>query len=139
MAEGLLKQMLIEKKRNNILVRSAGVSAGNGLPASVNAVAAMAEQGIDITSHRSQPLTGSLIAEAELILVMELYHKDYIERMFLKAAGKIKLLKEFGIHADTNPDVQDPMGGSIAAYRYSAEEINRCLVDFVAEYLEERN
>jgi protein-tyrosine phosphatase len=138
MAEGLLKQILINKNINNIQVRSAGISAGLGLPASVNAVAVMAEQEIDITSHRSQPLTKSLIAASDLVLVMESYHQEYIERTFPETINNVKLLKEFGIHPDTNPDIQDPMGGSIAAYRYSAEEIKRCLIDFVAECFEGR-
>jgi protein arginine phosphatase len=138
MAEGLLKQILKERKLYNVQVRSAGISAGTGFPASVNAVAAMAEQGIDISSHRSQPVTQPLVEESDLILVMELYHKEYLQRAFPIASGKVKLLKEFGIQEDTSPDIQDPMGGSIAAYRYIAKEINRCVIDFVAEYFEGR-
>jgi protein-tyrosine-phosphatase len=138
MAEGLLKQILIEKHLNNVLVRSAGISAGNGLQASLNAVATMAEQGIDITSHRSQPVTSSLIAESDLILVMEEYHRDSILSFAPAASGKVRLLKEYDINSVSSMDIQDPMGGPIAAYRYSAKEIKRCLLNFVAEYFEGR-
>lgn len=136
MAEGILKQLLMDKKRTDVQVQSAGISAGKGFPASVNAVAALAEQQIDITAHQSQPITKSLVEDADVILVMEVYHKECIQHAFPTAAKKIKLLKEFGIHDDNNPDIQDPIGGSLAAYRYSAKEINRCLIDFVKEYIE---
>ncbi|MFB3896204.1 MAG: low molecular weight protein arginine phosphatase [bacterium] len=138
MAEGILKLILANKNHTEIKVLSAGIAAGTGFPASVNAVTAMAELGIDIRAHRSQPITSKLVKESDLILAMELYHKECIEQSFPEAVGKVKLVKEFGIHSDTNPDIDDPIGGSIASYRYTAEEINRCLIDFVAQYFEGR-
>ena len=136
MGQGLLKQILAEKNINHVTVRSAGIEGGSGFSASVNAVKVMQEQGIDITDHRSSPITPSLILNSDLILAMELYHKDYIESVFPEAKGKVKLVKEFGVHFDNNMDIQDPIGGSIEAYRYCAYEIKQCLLDFVQEYFD---
>jgi len=138
MAEGILKRILSEKNLNNIQVWSAGISAGSGYPASLNAIAVMAERGIDITSHQSQPITGPLISESDLILVMEEYHRDDILNFFPAEAGKVHLLKEYDIDTVSLMDIQDPMGGAIAAYRFCAEEIKRCLLNFVSEYFEGR-
>jgi protein-tyrosine-phosphatase len=137
--EGLLKQILAEKKIIEVTVRSAGISAGSGFSASANAIKVMQEQGIDITGHRSSPITQSLISQSDLILTMELYHKDYIEDIFPEANGKVKLVKEFGLHTDNYPDIQDPVGGTIESYRICAQEIQECLLNFVAEYFNKRN
>ncbi|MDI6784696.1 MAG: low molecular weight protein arginine phosphatase [bacterium] len=135
-AEGLLKQMLENKNICNVTVQSVGIGAGNGFPASANAVTAMQELGINIASHRSQQITQSLIADSDLILVMEVYHREYILSYVPEAEEKVRLVKEFGIHTNSSMDIQDPIGGSIDAYRYCAEEIRTCLLNFVVEYFD---
>lgn len=136
MAEGLLKQILAENNINNVIVHSAGISASSGFGASLNAVRVMQEQGVDISRHRSMPITSSLIANADVILVMESYHKEYILNLFPEADGKVKLVKEFGVHTDNYMDIRDPIGGSIEAYQYCAQEIKECLLNFVEEYFD---
>jgi len=66
MAEGLLKRDLPKIK-----VSSAGLDALVGYGADPIAVEIMAEQGIDIQSHRARMLTDNLVRQSELILVMD--------------------------------------------------------------------
>jgi len=71
MAEGLLKHHTALERLDHIQITSAGTAAITGLTATNNAIRASAEHGIDISSHRSKPLTAGLVREADLILTME--------------------------------------------------------------------
>ncbi|MCX7919306.1 MAG: low molecular weight protein arginine phosphatase [bacterium] len=134
MGEGLLKQILAEKQITGVTVRSAGISAGSGFTASANAIKVMRELGIDISGHKSSPITVSLIENSDIILAMEQYHKEYIESMFPEANGKVRLVREFAVDTKNYLDIEDPIGGTLETYRRCADEIRRCLLNFVAEY-----
>ena len=58
--------------------RSAGVFAELGAPASRNSVEAMAELGIDISRHQSQPLTPVTVKEADMIITMSTGHAAHV-------------------------------------------------------------
>lgn len=57
-----------------VRLRSAGVIAMDGNPATDQAVEAMASRGIDLSGHRAARLTGEMIRESDLVLVMEEEH-----------------------------------------------------------------
>ena len=76
MAEALLRDALREQQ--DITVESAGLGALVDHPASEHAVDLMHERGLDITSHRAQQITPELIAQADLVLVMESGHRRAI-------------------------------------------------------------
>lgn len=94
---------------------SAGVSASDGEPASSEAVAVMAELGIDISSHRSRRLTPELIEGADLVLAMERRHLDAVLQMAPGAAGRARSLAADGI--------ADPYMSSVDVYRYTRDQI----------------
>src|SRR5690554_3547700 len=72
MAEALFKDKIRdhEDKLGSINVSSAGICAWEGDNASPQAVRVLNEKGIDITNHKSTPLTPSLIKKADLVLTM---------------------------------------------------------------------
>jgi glycine hydroxymethyltransferase len=105
MAEGLFKKLLGD--RTDIVVHSAGVSAGRGAPASPDAVRALAAEGIDLNRFRSQPVSEDLVRKASYIFVMTREHKRMLELFFPEAAGKTQLVREF---ENGSPDVADPIG-----------------------------
>jgi protein-tyrosine phosphatase len=72
MAEGLLRHRL-DSLGIEARIRSAGV-LDTGSPAAPEAVAALRARGIDISSHRSQRLSGPLVAGADLVLGMARQH-----------------------------------------------------------------
>lgn len=127
MAEGILKGSLSERARKATVVSSAGTGALPGLPASDNAVAACAEAGIDISSHRSNPLSRSLIEESDLILTMEDHHATVARRLAPDLADRVHLLARYGAETkdETVVGVSDPIGGSLEEYRTSFKEIRR--------------
>ncbi|MGM0471010.1 MAG: low molecular weight protein arginine phosphatase [Bacillota bacterium] len=81
-------------------VMSAGVSAVDGRPPSLQAQQVMKEQGIDISDHEAQKLTADLVKEADLILTMTRQHKDTVLNKVPESKDKVYALKEFSEDLD---------------------------------------
>lgn len=135
MAEGLLKHLLGSKCGWDI--SSAGVRASNGLPASPGSLAALREKGIDLTGHYSRRLTPQMIREADLLVTMTRGHRDAILEISPESAGKVFLLKSFGI-AQCAADIYDPVGEALDVYRRVRDEIDAALPDLILYMMEER-
>ena len=124
MAEGLFERMIAE--RPDLRVLSAGVSTYPGQPPSAHAVEVVAELGVDISQHRSRPLSEKVIDEADWIVAMTRSHLDSIIYLFPRAAEKVYLLREFEPGANSL-DVADPIGMGLEAYRAAREIIRNGL------------
>lgn len=127
MAAAMMADIAV-KNDLDILVDSAGVFALIGECAADNAVLAMEKYDIDLSLHRTKPLTEELIEMADVILVMTEAHKMLIKDM---AGDKVYTLLEY---ADSEGDISDPYGGDMEEYEETAEEIYDALVD-IAEKL----
>jgi len=124
MAEGLFERMIAE--RPDLRVLSAGVSTYPGQPPSAHAVEVLEELGVDISQHRSKPLSEKVIDEADWIVAMTRSHLDSIIYLFPRAAEKVYLLREFEPGAPSL-DVGDPIGMGLEAYRAAREIIRNGL------------
>lgn len=113
-------------------IESAGLFAADGLMASDNAIKAMISYGIDLTLHRTQPVTEDLLKQCDLILTMTEAHKMVLEPM---AKGKVYTLMEY---AGTDGDVPDPYGGDLDEYTECARVIYGALTD-VVEKIADKN
>jgi len=136
MAEGLLKASLPEWMKDEIDVSSAGTSAWDGLGASDYAVSVLAEEGIDISEHRSRPITKELIEESDLIVVMARKHRDRIEEIVPEAKNKILVIGELDPGRD-DPDIADPIGGDENDYRKTRDELKTLipsLISYIASF-----
>ena len=122
MAEALLGKALAP---SGIAVRSAGLAALVDYPADDTAVELMAERGIDITGHRARQLTPELMAEADLVLVMEKAHKRAIEQNEPAARGKIFRFCEW-----RDEDVPDPYRQPREAFEESLRLIDAGVADW---------
>ena len=123
MAAGLLRKML--KASGNYKIITAGTAAIAGMPATSEAIQVMSEQDIDVSGHRSSPLSNEMIREADLILVMQNIHKEHILSRLPEAANKVQLLSE--------SDIPDPIGRSLDFYRQAFEIIKKGILRTVKE------
>jgi protein-tyrosine-phosphatase len=121
MAEALFNK-IASANQSDICAESAGLSAGNGVPATDNACAVMRGLGMDIASHRSRRLTRDLIDRADLVLSMSTVHQGRIVGSFPEARNKVVVL---GHYAGIRGDVEDPFGGTLEAYHRCAEQLSR--------------
>ncbi|NQS99319.1 MAG: low molecular weight protein arginine phosphatase [candidate division Zixibacteria bacterium] len=126
MAEGALKSLLEEQGAQLVSVKSAGTSTVQGIPASFIGVSVMRKHGINIMSHRSQPVTRKLMDRSDLILVMADNHYQHLIEKYPQHKHKIYHLKNYGMDEPVeDPNVVDPIGGEIELYEEVYEDIYR--------------
>ena len=111
MAEGLLKQALIEVNRTDCQVSSAGLGALIGHQADASACQLMTRKGIDISGHRARQINNGMIRAASLVLVMESNQKTAIIENVQSTRGKVYRLGEWGSF-----DIADPYQQNLVAF-----------------------
>lgn len=127
MAAGLLRRLLAQKlgcredelAERGYHVESAGTGAYGGAPATPEAVQALRAKGIDISGHRSQPLSLELVNRADYIFAMTGRQADNIRLLAAHAESRLKRLDE--------QDIEDPIGGSEEDYLVCATRIEGAL------------
>jgi len=117
MAQGYMRKAMEERGVKNVEVKTAGVMTIPGLIPTPEATQVMRNAGIDITGHRSSPLTQELIRKADLILGMTPFHVQFALRESEGAKGKTYLLKEFAESDVKNYQITDPMGMTLEVYK----------------------
>ena len=125
MAERLCEKMLAERlncsidalDQCGIVVLSAGLSAGEGQPASTNAVEVLKEYGLDLDKHRSLLLNETHVRFADFIFAMTRHHRERILSSWHNVDSRLNVLRTDG------GDIADPIGGSVSDYRACAEQI----------------
>lgn len=135
LAEALFRDLV--KGRSDYEVRSAGVGAFSGQPASPHSLALARERGLDLSRHCSRAVTLDLVDAATHIFAMGRSHLAAIEADFPEAAAKTYLLSEFC--ADDRlrgRDVSDPFGSSRRAYEDMLQHLDRLLPSIFA-YIEQ--
>ena len=110
--------------------QSAGIFSDSGSPASRNAVEALRELKVDLTTHRSQPITAELVEQAALIVTMTEGHAAHVRQWFPEVGNKVCLINSFGT-SKVPADVSDPFGGSLNTYKRTRDEIDRALSDLI--------
>ncbi len=130
MAAGMMRFMMSKKKgvkaaelaEHGIIIESAGLSAMMGSRPSPEAVTVMAEMGIDLSDHESQPLSEHLANQADVIFAMTRAHRQAIITTWPQVAERTRLLSRDWA------DVADPIGGPPEQYRRCAEQIKAALL-----------
>jgi tRNA threonylcarbamoyl adenosine modification protein (Sua5/YciO/YrdC/YwlC family) len=113
-------------------VGSAGTGCLRGQPATAEAVAAARRYGCDLLSHRSRPLTPSLIEDADEIYVMTAEHRASILAFASEAESRVRQLGRDRYGKDV--DIEDPYGAGPAAYERAAAVIHRAIEDRVDDF-----
>jgi protein-tyrosine-phosphatase len=126
MAEVLLRRALEARGWRQVEVRSAGVAAYPGSPATEAAVRVTERHGLDLTEHRSTPLDPPLIAWADLILTMTPAHLAAVT--WAGGGDRSALITAFAAGGGGEPNlvaagVADPFGGDDEEYEATFREL----------------
>lgn len=98
-----------------VSIQSAGTSAAAGQPASEGSRRVAAAEGLDLSGHRSRPVTAELLRRADLVLVMSPSHRAAV--LALGAPGeRVHVVSEWPAPGDPGLPVFDPFGASFEAY-----------------------
>lgn len=127
MAETLLREQLRKKLgcEDAVRVLSAGMAASTGSGAAPQAVEVMGRLGMDLTGHCSQPLDGSVMNVADLVLTMTRGHRDAILAAWPDMHDRV-----FTLRRDEG-DVTDPVGMPLEVYQACAEQMDVELAKWV--------
>ncbi len=89
-------QYLIDQDPNiqHVCVESAGTWAWDGSPATSDAQNIAEKIGLTLSEHRSREVSESILVDADLVLVMELGHKEAILQEFPLVGDRVYLLSE---------------------------------------------
>ena len=120
---------------------SAGIASFTGLPASANAVDAMAElYQIDLSAHLSKPVSPLLLQDSDLVLAMTPMHAKALQGAFPEYISKIHTLSEYarGLAPEKAQElpseIRDPYGDVLSEYKETLRQIT-ALVDILIEDL----
>jgi protein-tyrosine-phosphatase len=121
MAEVLFREYLKESSEvEDWWVDSAGVWAIDGEPATLRAQKVVKERGLDLSSHRSQPISHRLLENFDLVLVMEDRHRKTLKDEHPEFADRIYLLTEM---VGEERNIEDPVWGTEENYRETVREL----------------
>ena len=142
MAEAILVDMAKDKvlrSSDGRCVRlravSAGVAADCGTGATFSSEAAVRELwNLDLSGHRSQPVTPSLMEASDLILTVTNRHEEILRRAFPELRERIYSFVDFPMDEDESvnysrgrKEVTDPFGWDLAVYIQTAEQLHGLL------------
>jgi L-threonylcarbamoyladenylate synthase len=116
MAQELLRKKLRDSRRTDVEVISAGLMMADGMAASFETKKLLADEGIDVSRHRSRRINKDLLNKADIILVMEGAQEHRILQMHPAAKNRLFLLKEFARVDGNDLNIPDPMGRDMRFY-----------------------
>ena len=106
----------------DIIVSSAGTSAGQDAPASDASILVGLERKLDLSTHRARTLTRAMVDEASLILGMAAHHVAAARA--LGGGGKVFLLTDYAANEATGRAIHDPFGEALESYRRMADDLD---------------
>jgi protein-tyrosine-phosphatase len=134
MAEGIMRDRWTSVVGSGLQVSSMGIHGMDNQPPTDFAIQVCAENNIAIEKQVSRPLVTEEIKQADLVLVMEPFHKEYLkiffpyldDLVFLLAAWPQKTVSKKAM-------IKDPVGGSIKVYRKTFMELSKCVDRIIPE------
>lgn len=139
MASALIKHALSVKPTplNQLEVLSAGVSAGNGYPASPNSIAALKKVGIDLKDHETSYASDELLGKADFIFGMTQSHLDSVRyHLGNSASKKLFLMRQFMDTGETT-EIPDPFGGNFTDYENARDSMVEAIPSLI-RFLEQQ-
>jgi len=122
-AEGLLRAAMQARFGGSApTVASAGVAGWEGSKAEANSIEALAERGIDISSHRGRRLAEPDIAEAVVVIAMAYEHRESVVTLTPRAIDRTFTLKELVRLLEALPAPVDAVDDPTERLRRRVEE-----------------
>lgn len=129
MAAAYFKKLCRQAERGDIMVMSAGTFAGNGIPASDNAVKVMRDYDINIEDHRSTTVSPEILEGIDYVFTMTEGHRLQLISIAPELESKTELLLEYSCGGD----VADPFGGNYEMYKECFKQMQKALDNLFAK------
>jgi protein-tyrosine phosphatase len=112
--------------RREVVVASAGIAAPVGAPADPLAQQLMQERNLNLSAHTARQLELDLVRQFQLLLVMDNRQRDWIQRRFPIAHGRVYLLGQW-----RDLEIPDPYRRPLADFQRALMLIEQGLEDWL--------
>ena len=117
-AERIFRSLLPESD-----ISSAGIGALVGKPIDPSAARCLSQHDYSSDNHIARQVSGAMMNEASLVLVMEKEHQRFLMERYPSCSGKVMLLGAW-----VNKEIHDPYRKSDEAFQHVFEQIEEsCL------------
>ncbi len=130
LAEAMLRAALLRDGRVDVAIHSAGVAGLPGMPAAPRAADLARADGLDLSSHRARRVQIVDLRRADLIVVMEAAHREWVRAADPAAATRCRLLGQYaraGSGLAPGEDVPDADAADPGSFRRSYEIVRACV------------
>jgi protein-tyrosine-phosphatase len=127
LAEGLVRRELAALGASTIAVRSAGLHAIPDSPADPRMVHAAARVGLDLVSHRATLISESLMADSDLVFVMDYLNDAEIRARFPNHVRKVWMLGAAAPTPAHGLEIPDPFSEGESAVNEAVERIRKAI------------
>ena len=131
MAVVIAERLLAEAQIPHMII-SGGTLNIHGRGADPLAQRAVAELGLDLSSHRSQGAQSGLLRMADHVVIMAPRHEDHLLRLDPSLRSKIVRLWEYSPEDEALDQIPDPVGHNEGVFRANRDLIKRCLEGWIA-------
>lgn len=135
LAERYIRAQAAERGLDGISVDSAGLRTTEGRSSPDDAVRAADELGVDLSDHRSKPVTADLLEWSDVVFVMDLLNYHHLRQGFGDMDYKTRFL---GTFAGDGYEITDPYGEGIDRFRSLYEQVVRSADGFLDAMEDER-
>jgi protein-tyrosine phosphatase len=118
-------QRRLQNRIPDVVVNSAGF-AGADRRTTRTAILLAATRGVDLTDHRSRPVTQSQVDAADFVIVMDAQQARELAARFLIARRRILVAGDFDVDAANGRAIRDPMDGPRELFESTFERLDRC-------------
>jgi len=134
-AAGAFQKLCTARIGRMLRIDSAGF-AGPGRASPPTAVAAAAARGLDLSAHRSRPLTAGRVNAASLVIVMDGEQASAVRRRFGVPDDRIVYLGDLDSAPIERREIEDPMDKPRSVFDAVYARIDRCLEAWLSALFE---
>ena len=135
LAERYLEAIADERGIDGLSADSAGLRTTAGRTSPDDAIRVAEEFGVDLSDHRSKPVTAELLEWSDLVFVMDLLNFHDLRREFGDLDDKTRFL---GVYSGEGYEINDPYGEGLDRFRTLYGDVISSVDGFVETLESER-
>jgi len=123
-------EAVLRRNLTDIEIESAGIM-GAGRRIQSDSLAAALDRGVELSTHRSQLLSGAIVERADLVVVMEPRQARLLTRAFGLPAERVVIAGDLDPDADEPRMIVDPSGRDPTSYARTFARLERCALQLM--------
>jgi low molecular weight protein-tyrosine phosphatase len=123
-------QAVLQRSLPDTPITSAGFFGSDRAVPAVSA-ALGAKRGLDLSRHRSRPLTAATMGNADLIIAMDSYQARQIRKLFPRSRALVLIAGDLDPAFEATRTITDPWNQSVEVFEAAFDRLDRCAATVV--------